>query len=664
MAEINFSLLDPQTFYRGAANMNELLRSAARTRAGRMIATGDTQGAMRELNSFGDLDGANTVQTRMNAEEDRGIAAQTRQTAEETRVRAEEARFTLDAANALQRVWTDAETQGAGTDPSAATIAAWEQMRPLLSRRGIPQDRIAAIDTAIRANPRVFIRTMAQRAANEARRYTFISNGTSVFRGDNQTGDTELVGSGGRIETLGSAAGGQSLIAVDGSTPGQAGAPSPTAAASGPVSFAAPVDHRVRSGFGPRTPPVAGASGGPGNPHPGVDYDIPVGTPVGAIGDGVVIPDTSRGLGTAVRVRHADGTESVYGHLSTADAPVGTTVRQGQIIGRSGNTGITSGPNLHLGIYRGGVAIDPETVLGRGGATAPVGATPGQPTLTPGPTTASGGRVIATTPPAPVRETPHANWELMTDDERRTNRVPANAMAWIDRRTGQPRVIIPPAGRAAGGAGGANPRISQSEGATLRRWTQEVDQMNSMMPLLEEFGALNAAQPTGGMMAVPGASGVLGAVNRNVGRMNQITAILTPRMRQGLPGAASDRDVAMFRRATVSPENLRAVNDANIQATRAWVENQRAYVEFMEAYANSHGTIRGAAELWNRYSRENPLYAESGSRVNVRRRPAWRSVGYLNRAAAPPAGEAPAAPGASAPVIRYRMQGGQLVPEQ
>ena len=107
--------------------------------------------------------------------------------------------------------------------------------------------------------------------------------------------------------------------------------------------------------------------------HPGVDYGVPVGTPVYAAADGtVVIAGSVSGYGNAIYINHPDGTQSRYGHLSQIQVSVSTKVTAGQQIGLSGNTGRSTGPHLHFELRSGqgtsksnqGSSIDPIQWLG------------------------------------------------------------------------------------------------------------------------------------------------------------------------------------------------------------------------------------------------------------------------------------------------------------
>jgi murein DD-endopeptidase MepM/ murein hydrolase activator NlpD len=111
-------------------------------------------------------------------------------------------------------------------------------------------------------------------------------------------------------------------------------------------------------------------------PHWGVDLAAPQGTPVRAAADGSVgVAGWESGLGTTVRIAHANGVESTYGHLS-AIAPavvVGERVERGQVIGYVGSTGLSTGPHLHYELARDGTHVDPlEFTCDREQAITPI----------------------------------------------------------------------------------------------------------------------------------------------------------------------------------------------------------------------------------------------------------------------------------------------------
>ena len=96
-------------------------------------------------------------------------------------------------------------------------------------------------------------------------------------------------------------------------------------------------------------------------PHLGVDYAAPVGTPVRASGDGVVtLAGWSGGYGKTVKLRHPNGYQTLYGHLSRINVKKGQRVAQAEIIGAVGSTGRSTGPHLDYRMIKNGTFIDPR----------------------------------------------------------------------------------------------------------------------------------------------------------------------------------------------------------------------------------------------------------------------------------------------------------------
>ncbi len=99
--------------------------------------------------------------------------------------------------------------------------------------------------------------------------------------------------------------------------------------------------------------------------HKGVDFRAATGTPIPAAGAGRVIArGFNRGHGNYVKIRHNGSYETLYAHLSkfAKGVVVGTAVRQGQIIGYAGSTGMSTGPHLHYEIIKDGKHVNPLTV--------------------------------------------------------------------------------------------------------------------------------------------------------------------------------------------------------------------------------------------------------------------------------------------------------------
>ena len=99
--------------------------------------------------------------------------------------------------------------------------------------------------------------------------------------------------------------------------------------------------------------------------HRGVDLHLHIGDSVVAAYPGKVVVSkyNRRGYGNYVMIEHANGTRTLYGHLQKRLVEVGDIVEGGQLIGKGGNTGRSSGPHLHFEIRYGEVNIDPATVF-------------------------------------------------------------------------------------------------------------------------------------------------------------------------------------------------------------------------------------------------------------------------------------------------------------
>ena len=118
--------------------------------------------------------------------------------------------------------------------------------------------------------------------------------------------------------------------------------------------YALPARGVFSSGYGSRW----------GTFHYGIDIAAPIGSPIYAVADGTVInAGPAQGFGLWVRIRHDDGTISVYGHMYDFSVSVGERVRAGQQIARIGNRGDSTGPHLHFEILINGQHVDPQPWL-------------------------------------------------------------------------------------------------------------------------------------------------------------------------------------------------------------------------------------------------------------------------------------------------------------
>ena len=116
-------------------------------------------------------------------------------------------------------------------------------------------------------------------------------------------------------------------------------------------------NYRFTSGYGPRW----------GRMHRGTDFAGPIGTPIHTTADGTVtFAGWSSGYGRLIKIRHANGLETRYAHLSRIDVSVGERVKRGEQIGALGNSGRSTGPHLHYEIRRNGEALNPMNYIRAG----------------------------------------------------------------------------------------------------------------------------------------------------------------------------------------------------------------------------------------------------------------------------------------------------------
>lgn len=125
---------------------------------------------------------------------------------------------------------------------------------------------------------------------------------------------------------------------------------------NGEYAWPLPVSGRITSTFGYRKAPTAGAS----SYHKGVDIAVNTGTNVLACKEGKVVTAAySSSAGNYVAIYHGGGIYSYYMHCSQLKTSVGKHVEKGQVIARSGSTGISTGPHLHFAMYKSGNYVNP-----------------------------------------------------------------------------------------------------------------------------------------------------------------------------------------------------------------------------------------------------------------------------------------------------------------
>ncbi len=142
-----------------------------------------------------------------------------------------------------------------------------------------------------------------------------------------------------------------------GGRPGWYDAASLTQVSSSALAW--PVSARVTSSFGLRRHPILGYA----RMHKGIDFGARWGSPIVASADGVVSrAGWAGGYGKQVRIAHESAIATSYSHMSRILVAPGSLVRQGQLIGYVGSTGLSTGPHLHYETFRGGQAVNPLSV--------------------------------------------------------------------------------------------------------------------------------------------------------------------------------------------------------------------------------------------------------------------------------------------------------------
>jgi len=160
----------------------------------------------------------------------------------------------------------------------------------------------------------------------------------------------------------------------------------------------------------------------------------------------------------------------------------------------------------------------------------------------------------------------------------------------------------------------------------------------------DEFLALNkkvgsgGVTGSGGLSSVPIVNSARNMVDSDWARMNAITDKLTPLMRQGLPGAASDRDMQTFRGATVGTGKLGEANVGIARGLQVAAKNAIDKGLFDEAYFRRNRHLQGSDNAWSRYLEENPIFDPRSDPTNPelnRSRKSWREYVSPSAQAAP-----------------------------
>ena len=123
-----------------------------------------------------------------------------------------------------------------------------------------------------------------------------------------------------------------------------------------------PLNGPVMAGYGARSDPFSGE----GAMHTGIDISAPIGTPVHATADGIVLhAGWNGGYGRCVIVDHGNNYQTWYAHLSRMDVIEGQEIRQGEVLGLVGSSGRSTGSHLHYEVRIGSTPVNPYRFLAR-----------------------------------------------------------------------------------------------------------------------------------------------------------------------------------------------------------------------------------------------------------------------------------------------------------
>lgn len=170
-------------------------------------------------------------------------------------------------------------------------------------------------------------------------------------------------------------------------------------------------------------------------------------------------------------------------------------------------------------------------------------------------------------------------------------------------------------------------RLSPAEEDQLKVARAAAREALGVLPDLERFQGLNRDQASGGLFAVPFADAVVGAFDRDVSQMNEITSRLAPAQREEGSGPMSDADLMLYLRSVPSVQRPREANDAIIERGRREAARRRAYADFLDQFAAQNNTLKGADAAFRA--------AVDAGEID------------LGAVAAPAATDAPAGPGSS-----------------
>jgi len=151
-------------------------------------------------------------------------------------------------------------------------------------------------------------------------------------------------------------------------------------------------------------------------------------------------------------------------------------------------------------------------------------------------------------------------------------------------------------------------KFAASAQTQLDKDQTKLQEIDTTIQRVNRFLFLNKGTDTGKISGFPGVKQIREAASPEFAEMSSLTDALTPAMRQGLPGAASERDTAMFRNATLGVGKDPEVNQNVGRGLLVREQNRKDFIQYKQDYATANGHLQGAASQWNQYLEANPIF--------------------------------------------------------
>lgn len=589
------------SFAKGVDRANNMLQIMASRAAGSKLASGDQQGAENELLKVGDLGGARTLQK--NVLDDRYAATQDDRAERNTVVN--EGNYDLnriktehqmddDAFQKSLEFVEDTATMLHGvlkTDGPEGVMAAFDQIKPMLEARAGSPEQVAQYREMLAQNPEQFL-TMLMDQVQKDKKAHILAPG-SQLRDDKGN----LLAQAPFTPKTVTASQGSTVFMFDPNNPKGDGVPATPEAKFDDfyTRYLAPVEGGMVA--------EDGRSGAPANfginqaANPDIDVaNLTQDEAKKVLYDRYYVRSGADKLPPALSAIHAD---------TAVNAGVETAQRMLQASGGDPEKYLKLREDYYKSL---GQPENEENWMNRNAKlTEYVGSIGGAPGLT----------KVAEGAPKTTKQ-----FVDMSAEEKKSAGIPESVAAQRDLSTGEIKVPYKP-------TAGGTIKLSTKDAAELSEARENLRKTQETSTLFKEFIDLNANTATGGVGGAPMVRDARAAFDKDFGRMTSIQDNVTPGMRQGLPGAASDRDVAMFRSAAVNVGRPYEANLMTYEAFQAKAKREAEYVEFKEAYALKNNTLLGAQELWNDYANSNSILADDATAENMKLNPnakGWREA--------------------------------------